>query len=282
MFEHTVVAAHFSSATERLLTSLQDLRDRGTRELTLVDVLRSHHSEAHSPEHRDEARRRLEEEQTELERAGFKVNIELRTGQPAHELSSIARERNAGLILVGSRGEQYVREFFRGSTVLQLSRKTNVPLLIEPIESDQRRVQGRGLDNILLATDFSTFSGAAERAALTLAERAKKLTLLHVLEADKYEDIGERPALEQAQRRLEELAARAPALGEGNVRVRTGKGTASREIRRIAEEEGASLIVLGKRGESPVQELMLGSTTQAVLRKAEQSVLMVPLRLGKL
>ncbi len=280
MFEHIVVAAHFSSATAPLFDSLRELQDRGAKTLTLVDVLRSHNTIDLSEEHRQEAMRRLEEEKTELERAGFSVNIELRMGQPAHELSTIARARGASLILVGSRGEHYFREFLRGSTVLQLVRKTSTPVLLEPIEAEIRQVKGRGFSRLLLATDFSSSAKDAEKMALSLADKAAELVLLHVIEEEEAEERGEERAAEQARENLAELARRLPNGPKLSQRVE--RGVASRQIMRVAEEENSSMIVIGKRGNSPVRELMLGSTAQAVVRNASQSVLMVPSSLGQI
>ncbi len=277
MFEHTIVAAHFASATSPLFASLEELKARGTRELTLVDVLRSHHASSQSEEHREEARRRLEEEKTEFERAGFKVNIELRTGQPAHELYTIARTRGASLILVGSRGEQYFREFLRGSTVLQLMRKTTTPTLLEPIEADYRKVRGRGFDHLMLATDFSRSAGAAESMAVDLAAHAHRIQLVHVVEDDEVDVYGEAAALARARDELDAVAQRLPQMQE-KPELHVVRGTASTEIRRIAEDRGVTMIVMGKRGNSPIRELLLGSTTQTVVRYATQSVLVVPQR----
>ncbi|MCC5858220.1 MAG: universal stress protein [Ectothiorhodospiraceae bacterium] len=280
MFEHVVIAAHFSSASAPLFESLKELKDRGARELTLVDVLRAHDTAQQSEEHRTAAQNRLEEEKTELQRAGFKVNIELRTGQPAHELSTIARARGAGLILIGSRGEHYFREFMRGSTVLQLVRKTTTPVLLEPIEAEIRKVSARGFDKVLLATDFSVHAAEAETMALELGKQATKLVFVHVVEDEEAEELGSEHAVRQAREKLQRLAEKASGGPEPVTRVE--QGLASRTIARVAEEEGCTMIVLGKRGRSPVRELLLGSTAQAVVRNATRSILMVPAKLGRL
>jgi len=280
MFEHVVVAAHFAEAKTPLFKSLEQLRERGTREITLVDVLR-YYNRPYSPEtdleetHRKEAAQRLKEEAAELERAGFKVNVELRIGQPAHELCNIARSRHASLILVGTRGESAFREFLRGSMVLQLMRKTRTPVLIEPIDSDSQQITARGLGEVLLATDFSRSAEEAEGLVVELAAQARRVVLLHVVEEDEREQWGEEQATARARDKLEALAQRFPLAPE-HVTVRIAQGNAPRQIHRVAEEEGCSLVVLGKRGHSPIPELLLGSTAQMVVKGATQSILLVP------
>lgn len=281
MFEHIIVAAHFASSDAPLFKSLDELRERGTRELTLVDVMRSHSSSELSEEYRKEARSRLEAECESFERAGFKVNVELRIGQPAHELSSIARTRDASLILVGSRGEGAFREFLRGSTVMELIRKTHTPVLQEPIEPGNRQITGRGFADLLLATDFSSRAAEAEETALALLEKANRLVILHVVESDALEDFGEEQAMTKAQQQLEHLADRVGSRRH-QVRLELRYGTASREIARVAREEGSTMVIIGKRGHSRIPELLLGSTAQNVFKRATQSILMVPNQLGKI
>ena len=50
-----------------------------------------------------------------LRKAGFVATDFLREGDPAHEIVSIAKERNAGLIIVGSRGQTGLRRLVLGS-----------------------------------------------------------------------------------------------------------------------------------------------------------------------
>lgn len=275
MFKHVVVAAHFASASSRLLEEMDELRRLGTEEITLVDVLLSHHSETQDEVHRQDAHRRLEEEKSVLEEAGFHVNAELRTGQPAHELSTIARAAHASLILVGSRGEGHFREFLRGSTVLQLIRKTSTPTLIEPVGSGSRRVSGRGFRSLLLGSDFSESCYEAERHAAELAGSAEKIVLCHVLEDDVVDALGENAARAEAEKRLAALADQF-ANDRDRLLTRIEYGNPSRVLADVAEEEGSTMMIIGKRGRSPIRELMLGSTAQNVVRRATQSVLMVP------
>jgi nucleotide-binding universal stress UspA family protein len=277
MFEHVVVAAHFASANSPLFDSLKDLHACGARELTLVDVLRSHHSDSHDSGTRELATKRLQEQRTQLEAAGFRVNIEVTTGQPAQEIFNLARRHGASLILAGSRGEHHLREFLRGSTILQLVRKSTLPTLIEPIEAQYHQVRGRGFKRLLLATDFSGRGSPAEEVMLGLAAGADQLVLSHVIDEDLVEVFGEDQARAAAHEKLRRLAARLPASSPTPI-LEVVAGTPSREILRLAEIHDTSTIIMGKRGDGPVAEVLLGSTTDAVIREASCAVLMVPQR----
>ena len=67
-------------------------------------------------------------------------------------------------------------------------------------------------------------------------------------------------------------------MERNGVRVRglVREAPAARAILEVADEEGASLIVLGTRGPSSAQELLLGSVSTEVLRFSRCPVMTVP------
>jgi nucleotide-binding universal stress UspA family protein len=78
----------------------------------------------------------------------------------------------------------------------------------------------------------------------------------------------------EARRRLEALVPdEARNWCEPDIRI--GCGKPYREIVRIADEEGADLIVLGVHGAGAVDRMLFGSTTQHVVRQALCPVLTV-------
>ena len=267
MFEHTVVAVHFDSPHAPLLSSLNELHRFGAQRFTLVDVLRIDDPDDLSDSHREEARRRLEQKQADLQSDGFQVDIQQPVGFPAPELAKIGRGYGAQLILLGSRGEGLLREFYHGSTVLELARQTALPVLMERIAPDPSTAShGEVLQYPVLATDFSDKAKSAEALALDMGERVGELLILHVTEEDQRSD---------AQRRLQELAATAEQRGiEVSTRLETG--TPSRVIRSISEREGRSVVILGKRGTGAARQMALGTTAQQVCRNCPASVLLVP------
>ena len=134
---------------------------------------------------------------------------------------------------------------------------------------------------ILHATDGSQVAERATRQALYLAKTTgAELVILHVVETsfawytgDFYQQIvdelrgfGER-VLEQAVQ-----IASAEGVEPRTMSVDGQSGTA---IVRIAEREGADLIVMGALGRSMVEEALVGSISQYVVRHAPCPVLIV-------
>lgn len=134
-------------------------------------------------------------------------------------------------------------------------------------------------EKILLATDFS---GYAKKTLDCVAgfPGVREVVLLHVAEEARSPrgggEIGdafhqtEKSLLKDEKRRLENLSR--------DLRVTTVITTSSDIAGAIidaAEERGVSLIVLGARGNSLVEGILLGSVSTAVIRRSRSSVLIM-------
>lgn len=74
---------------------------------------------------------------------------------------------------------------------------------------------------------------------------------------------------------IERARERASGAGAQNVTARLCAGDYADEIVDIAEEEGADMIVIGRRGLGRVRETLLGSVSQKVLHNAPCTVVIV-------
>ena len=76
---------------------------------------------------------------------------------------------------------------------------------------------------------------------------------------------------------IKKLAAIANALDEKGFKVKViiARGIPAAEILRIEQKERISIIVLGSHGVSNLKEMLLGSVSEAVIRKSNQPVLVV-------
>jgi len=147
------------------------------------------------------------------------------------------------------------------------------------------------LRQIVVGTDFSAAGEQAlARAAQLAREHRARLTLAHIVLASRWEDLGtqianaadiaivspeeaQRTADEMLQRRAAELSARDGLACD----ARVASGRPALELARIAADTGADLLVVGAKGEHPVRSLMLGTTSQKLLRVANCPVLVVKL-----
>ena len=143
------------------------------------------------------------------------------------------------------------------------------------------------IEHILFPTDFSDGSERALDAALVLAgEFDAELHMLHavVLHADDPNDPAHHfPDADEIRSRLEHTAERRMASGiaarpPSGVRVsrhqRRGMAVAP-VVLEVAEEVDADLIVMSTHGRRGLENVLLGSVTEEVLRLAECPVLTI-------
>jgi universal stress protein A len=133
------------------------------------------------------------------------------------------------------------------------------------------------IKTILVPVDFSDCSKKAVQYAVAFAKQFKaKLTLLYVVEP--YPAVPEMAPVdfETLQDGKAELKALKEAIGEQarcDTSIRTG--TPHVEISATAQELGADLIIISTHGHRGFTRLLLGSTTERVVRYAPCPVLIV-------
>ena len=141
------------------------------------------------------------------------------------------------------------------------------------------------IHNILCPTDFSDFATSAFAESLRLARWfGAKVTVVHIMPfavpitgdmgylpiPDESNDAAREATLAELQRFVDATAHAGVAIGmlcrEGDIGV---------EIRNIAQETGADLVVMGTHGRSGFKRLVLGSVTEALLNHPPAPVLTV-------
>ena len=134
---------------------------------------------------------------------------------------------------------------------------------------------------IVLATDGSEYSAAAEVAALEMARRcnARLLVTRVVLTNPEYEALVPdrvQQAEKEAQKHIDSLAEKAKAGGVHTETVLRQGSDPYHEIVRVANDKHADVIVIGRRTRSDLARLMVGDSTAKVIGLATCSVLVVP------
>ena len=143
----------------------------------------------------------------------------------------------------------------------------------------------KSLGPILAATDFSAPARhAADRAARLAHETGAALTLMHVLPGGALQELrqwlGSGHAMEQqlhddAQQQLRVLASDLQTHRHVAARVVHTSGSVIDEIGREAQALDAALLVMGARGTGFLRRLVLGSTSERLLRRTARPVLVV-------
>lgn len=207
------------------------------------------------------------------------ADIHLSAGSALAEITSHADALDADLLVLGARGANLVRDLAVGSTTERVLRTTGRPLLVVRGEAqhDYRRV--------LIPVDFSARSLKAIAMVRMLAPQAE-IVLLHAFEVPfegrlRHAGVSEAElagllanAKREAGAQMAELIA-AAALPAVAVRPVLVHGDPSVQILDQQQLQGCELIVIGKRGQGPLEELLLGSVTTYILSQAKGDVLVI-------
>ena len=141
--------------------------------------------------------------------------------------------------------------------------------------------------NILVATDFSDCSVEACAYALTLARKFDaSLQIVHVINepVDLRGFYVPHISFDQLEKEIADGAVsmletfcKANLVDFGNYTTTVVSGVPYEEIIRTAQEQDASLIVIGTHGRSGLDHLIFGSTAERVVRGAPCPVLTIRL-----
>lgn len=143
------------------------------------------------------------------------------------------------------------------------------------------------MKTILVPIDFSKATNSVIDAAATLAATMDaRVVLLHVVQpliiTSDYgltmENFQETIASSEkhAARRLGELSDTLKSRGTQHVETVQISGPAQSGILEQAQKHQADYIVMGSHGHTAIYDLLIGSTTQHVLRKAACPIVIVP------
>ena len=220
---------------------------------------------------------------------GYSVEWEpiVMTGPVAKTLSGLVVQKKIELAIAATHGRSGLTRLLLGSVTERLVRSVGCPLLIAaPSEHkfNMETVEQAGFKNILVGCDFSPDSASAVNYALNLAQEFESnLHLVHVIEPIAYRDmLLPDPLLDNMQANLhqnltEELTKRVPDEAHNWCEIKpvclTGK--VHEALIKHAEANSVDLIILGIRGRGLMESMLLGSTTDRVIRHAVCPVLSV-------
>ena len=150
------------------------------------------------------------------------------------------------------------------------------PLRLSPV--------GR-FDHVLVATDGSEFSAGALQVATRFAKRNNaELTTMSMVMIDLESEGMAAEVIKPAEAGARQIlaAAQATARADGyDTRTELRQGVnPHKEIVRLADDQHADLIVMGRRGRRGLARMMVGDSTRKVIGYADCSVLVVPRAAG--
>ncbi len=284
MFSTLLIPTDLSTLSERVVECACGMVPFGARSIILLHALGLRHLESMAPALAEMVEPALRQQAAALAQTGLPVEQVIKPGLAHVEICKMARERDASVIVLGSRGSSILSELKVGAVTLDTLRGCTVPLLFAPAAkpAGDACTPCRPLARrILHPTDFSDVAERAFASVRALVQRGiEGVTLLHVQDQARIEGRGEAhrlPEFDELDRaRLERLARDLKAAGAKYVHTEIAHGSPMEEILSRSAESPESLVVMGTQGRSLLPEVFLGSVSHAVARRSSAPVLLVP------
>ena len=268
MFANVLFPLNLKESMGNIHSLAQSLKSFDTQRLILLTVLSSDLSGKQAVH----ARKKLSAIKEELEEYGFNIEILLRSGHIATEITRAASELDTGFICMTWKKKPFIRYTLMGSHTKDVIRLSDVPIFMFKrslfSSSDTR------LNAVLYATDFE----ANDHTILPYLNydglKANQLIILNV---------GQRaPDPNAEQTRLRRVYNKLLSLKDkcadsfDQIETVASIGNPKRVILREARKNGADVIVIGKYTDTSPMEKVMGSTAESIAHRSRVSVLIIP------
>ncbi len=232
-------------------------------------------------------------EQNAMERMGeFELQFDkiqtnkvtVRSISAAEEIVNYADTNGTDLIVMGTHGSSAIGHFLLGSVTEKVVRHAKSPVLTIS-HQEEKMYELPEIKNILVPVDFSEHSKHAMKYAADLAKIFNaSLKFLHVVDQrvhPAYYVMGQESLfqifpdlMDRSMSFLKKFVQdEFPQRLNSEFFVREGNPHSG--IVSFAKNQGADLIVMGTHGLSGLEKLLIGSTTERVVRKATVPVLTI-------
>ncbi len=199
--------------------------------------------------------------------------VEIWFGQPARVLAQVAHEAKAELVVVGAKHRTRLGRWLAGSTPRQLTRLLDVPLLVATASAARIR-------RVLIATDLTGMVSRTIAAGERLARLCgAEVRVVHVIPSpppggESRADAAAGERLRQVEEALERGVW--PLVAHPGATRAVLHGPIRHALAEEAAEWEADVLVVGSHSLPPMDRLLLGSVSEALLRELPTSILVVP------
>ncbi|MDR2460136.1 MAG: universal stress protein [Deltaproteobacteria bacterium] len=209
----------------------------------------------------------------------LKVSI----GYPAKEIQDIIHQTGAGLLVAATHVRGGIERLLLGSVTRKLMFTLKVPFLVVAGSLPLERTSLHKTESLLISTDFSPESLEAVKWGMDFTRVFKaRATLVNVIESTQLNLIlTTDPQKEKAvaQKCIDELTQKLLALVPEDLKelvtVKVLAGHPHEELNKFAILNHIDLIVVGVHGRGFIENLMVGSTTDRLVRLGQFPILAV-------
>ena len=270
------------------LRSLRDLRDAAFGHVVFLNVIeRSRVSMYRGAGYKKSEEIRLREianirfiEWAEyLFEEGLEVGVYIAVGSLVQQVVSAVEKEGVDLIVMGHFKKNRLEQFYSGSEVTEIIRRTSTPLLVFKYKSEKGETYGKPFKKPLLAIDWKLSS--VEKVTDCLMEFKdviQEINIVHVARESeiKGDSIGEAQKIRKDFRgKLEDMC---DLFEENGIKAipHLFVGDAMTEIEKAARECRATMIITGSSGKGEWKEKWVGSLSGKLAAESVLPTLIIP------
>ncbi len=297
-YKRILVPVDFSDCSNKALEYAIIFGEKYGAELTLFHVIalfqedvgeveKVHELEQYVKKQEERIRQQMAGSEEKATARGITVTSRIQRGvNPADTILEHLDETDYDLVIMGTHGRTGLKHVLQGSVAEKVVRLSPIPVL-----TIHREVTKFDFDDILVPIDFSMHSHKAVEYAADLARNFQaRLVFVHVIEQEIHPSFyaaGVTSIFEidhdLKQRVIKNMQEFVADFLEESIPCEfvVLEGKAHREIVQYAKETDTDLIVIATHGLTGLEYLLLGSTTEKVVRWATCPVFTVKSSLEK-
>ena len=214
----------------------------------------------------------------DLYEQGMEVGVYIVVGGLVPEVIKAAQKEQADLIVIGRSHKSMLEQFYSGSDITELIRRTSIPVLVYKPMPENAFVLEKPFERPLLATDWSAADLRAVEYLKGLTDITQVIDVVHV--ANEKELIGSsameiQKTRKEKRQKLDEICDILDAAGT-EARAHVYIGEPVEEIEKAAREHQATMIALGSSAKPAWAEKWIGSIPKEIAEKSIYPTLLIP------
>ena len=203
----------------------------------------------------------------------YEINTENKVvfGRLIESIKEVIKDKKACLVM------GFKTHITRPSTSERILKGLTIPVLVvKVIDFKEINPEAINIKKVLCPIDFSPYSLRALEAAKEVSDKLHaELKVINVIPEQKVKGIIEEPSeVEKYLLYLKEEAVEKIKKIDENLQYEVISGIPSEEI--IKKSKDTDLIVIGSKGRSYTQEIIIGSVAESVIKNSTKPILIIP------
>jgi nucleotide-binding universal stress UspA family protein len=209
---------------------------------------------------------------------GMEVGVYIVVGGLVSQVIKAAEKEEADLIVIGRTHKSMLEQFYAGSDVIELIRRTFIPVLVYKPMPENIIVLERPFERPLLVTDWSPACLRAVEYLKDLKDIVQEINIINVVSEKEITGSSAMEVQKTRKEKRQKLEETCDAMEAEGIRARSHVyvGDPVQEIEKAARECQATMIVLGSSGKASWAERWIGSIPRSIAEKSVFPTLLIP------